>query len=211
MSYFKYATPTPIRGEPSNKALKWLKSELRVNASSVESDLGSRNHSYLDLVTLTLTVQSEEVKTRESEVLNLTLQTSESMVNLYCPIKQLQTFATSAGIPYYTAQHVKIKLTVIQNTRDVEREIWKGNTKPMAGKTWKNYKTHFKEVHTTLKGIRGPTMLHAGYCHDKYLATQLMKNYVDIYYHKTRKCLLCCNPLQRKRQQVNIALHPHLN
>ena len=35
--YFKYS---PITGEPSNKSLKRLKTELRANASSVDTDLG---------------------------------------------------------------------------------------------------------------------------------------------------------------------------
>ena len=49
-SYFKYKTPTPIRGEPTNKSLKRLLSELRANASSVETDLGGGDHGYLGLV-----------------------------------------------------------------------------------------------------------------------------------------------------------------
>ena len=49
-SYFKYKTPTPIPGAPSNKTLKRLKQELRANASSVESDLGGGDHGYLGLV-----------------------------------------------------------------------------------------------------------------------------------------------------------------
>ena len=49
-SYFKYKTPTPIRGQPTNKSLKRLKLELQANASSVESDLGRGNHGYLFLV-----------------------------------------------------------------------------------------------------------------------------------------------------------------
>ena len=49
-SYFKYKTPTPIRREPTNKALKRLKLELQSNASSVETDLGGGNHGYLGLV-----------------------------------------------------------------------------------------------------------------------------------------------------------------
>ena len=49
-SYFKYRTPTPIHGTPSNKALKRLKTELRANASSVECDLGGGDHGYLGLV-----------------------------------------------------------------------------------------------------------------------------------------------------------------
>ena len=49
-SYFKYKTPTPVQGAPTNKTLKRLKQELRANASSVESDLGGGDHGYLGLV-----------------------------------------------------------------------------------------------------------------------------------------------------------------
>ena len=50
-SYFKYKTPTPIQGTPTNKTLKRLKQELRANASSIESDsLGGGDHGYLGLV-----------------------------------------------------------------------------------------------------------------------------------------------------------------
>ena len=49
-SYFKYKTPTPIIGAPTNKTLKRLKQELRANASSVESDLGGGDHGHLGLV-----------------------------------------------------------------------------------------------------------------------------------------------------------------
>ena len=49
-TYFKYPTPTPINGEPTNKALKRLKNELRANASGVDTDLGGGDHGYLGLV-----------------------------------------------------------------------------------------------------------------------------------------------------------------
>ena len=49
-AYFKYKTPTYIQGMPTNKTLKRLKTELRANASSVESDLGGGDHGYLGLV-----------------------------------------------------------------------------------------------------------------------------------------------------------------
>ena len=49
-SYFKYKTPTPIQGTPTNKTLKQLKQELRANAASVELDLGGGDHGYLGLV-----------------------------------------------------------------------------------------------------------------------------------------------------------------
>jgi len=49
-SYFKYKTPTPIRGVPTHKTIKRLKLELRANGSSVETDLGGGNHGYLGLL-----------------------------------------------------------------------------------------------------------------------------------------------------------------
>ena len=49
-SYSKYKTPTPIRGKPTNKALKRLKLECQANSSSVEYDLGGGNHGYLFLM-----------------------------------------------------------------------------------------------------------------------------------------------------------------
>ena len=48
--YFKYKTPTQIRGEPTNKLLKRLQTELQTNASLVETNLGSGNYGYLGLV-----------------------------------------------------------------------------------------------------------------------------------------------------------------
>ena len=49
-SYFKYKIPIPIRGGSDHKSLKRLKKELQSNVSSVETDLGGSNHSYLALV-----------------------------------------------------------------------------------------------------------------------------------------------------------------
>ena len=48
-SYFKYKTPTPIRGVYTHKALKRLKVELQANASYIDTDLGG-NHGYLVMV-----------------------------------------------------------------------------------------------------------------------------------------------------------------
>ena len=48
--YFKYKTPTLIRGIPTHKALRRLKTKLQANASSIEMDLDSGDHGYLGLV-----------------------------------------------------------------------------------------------------------------------------------------------------------------
>ena len=49
-TYFKYPTPNPIHGEPTNKSLKRLKTELRANSSSIDTDLGGGDHGYLGLI-----------------------------------------------------------------------------------------------------------------------------------------------------------------
>ena len=48
--YFKYMVPSPITGEPTHKSLKRLKTELRANVSSIDTDLGGGDHGYLGLV-----------------------------------------------------------------------------------------------------------------------------------------------------------------
>ena len=49
-SRFQYSTPTIIRGKPIHQDLKRLNTELRANASSIDSDLGGGDHGYLGLV-----------------------------------------------------------------------------------------------------------------------------------------------------------------
>ena len=49
-TYFKYAVPAPINAEPSNKTLKRLKTELRANACSIDTNLGGDDHVYLGLL-----------------------------------------------------------------------------------------------------------------------------------------------------------------
>ena len=48
--YFKYKTPTPIIGIPTNKYVKQLEQEVCANASSVKCDLDRRDHGYLGLI-----------------------------------------------------------------------------------------------------------------------------------------------------------------
>ena len=268
-TYFKYPVPSPINGEPTNKMLKRLKTELRANASSVDTDLGGGDHGYLGLIladleyariiptptqfqapawpgTLVITptatpveavhekerhreqvrvyrecknvekallrhiqnaveekyiehmvdedtgliehdiptvleylftnygkVPSEEVKQKEAEVLNISFNPADPMVLLYRPIEQLQKLATSAGIPYSSAQQLEFGLTLIRSTRDFEKGLSDWNAKPEPQKTWPNFKIHFKDAQSELKDIRGPTMQQAGYHHANMLAEQL--------------------------------------
>ena len=48
--YFKYKISTRINSEPTYQSLKRLKTEVRANASSVDTDLGGGDHGYFGLV-----------------------------------------------------------------------------------------------------------------------------------------------------------------
>ena len=267
-SYFKYKTPTPIRGEPTNKALKTLQKELQANASSVETDLGGGNHGYLGLVltdaeyatipntqpfipptyppplvipanstpiqalelkeqyneqkrlylecknvekallrhiqeaiedkyinslvdeyTNLLTqdvptimqylfynygkVRSEEVSSKEAEVMSMTWQPSDPIVLLTRPIENLQKLAQQAGIPYTDQQLLEKGLSIIRSTRDFEYALTEWEKKPVADRTWATFKTHFHEAQLNLKKIRGPTMQQAGFHHANLVVNQI--------------------------------------
>ena len=49
-TYFPHKMPTKIQGEPKNKSIRRLETELRANASSVDSPLGGGDHGCLGLV-----------------------------------------------------------------------------------------------------------------------------------------------------------------
>ena len=49
-SYFEHPVLTKIRGEPTYETLHHLKNELKSNASSVPTTLGSSNHGYLGMI-----------------------------------------------------------------------------------------------------------------------------------------------------------------
>ena len=54
---------------------------------------------------------------------------------------------------------------VVQNNCDVERGLGTWNARPVAKKTWPDFKTNFKDTQTELKVIRGPTIQHTGLHH----------------------------------------------
>ena len=124
-------------------------------------------------------VQSEEVKSKEAEFLNLTFNPANPMVTLYRSINQLQNLATVANILYSDAQQLENGLTLIRNTRDLEEALGEWTNKPVGDKTRENFKLYFKDTQAELKEIRGPMMQHAGYHHAKILATRLHDDMVS--------------------------------
>ena len=270
VSYFKYKTPTSIQSAPTNKTLKWLKQELRANASSVESDLGGGDHGYLGLVitdakyttvtatpivpptypaTLTITavtdqvqalnlweihkdtknayyecknikkalqrhvqdaiedkylkslvnedtqliqddiptvlqilssaygkVPSEEVKQNETDLRITAFNPADPMIILYNPIEKLRKMAGAANIAYTENQILYIGLTVIRNTKDLEKSLGGWENLPTTDKIWARFKTRVTAAQQQLKAIRGPTMQQAGYHHANHLAQQLRDN-----------------------------------
>ena len=124
-------------------------------------------------------VPSEEGIQKELEVLNISFNPADPMVLLYRPIEQLQKLAISAKNPYSSAQLLELGITLIRNTRDLEKGLRDWNSKPEPDKTWPEFKIYFKTAQTELKDIRGPTMQQAGYHHANMMAAQLRTTMTD--------------------------------
>ena len=117
-------------------------------------------------------------------MLAISFNPADPMIVLYCPIKQLQTLESAAGIPCSSAQHLELGLTLIWSTRDFEKALGKWNKKVSSTKTWATFKTHLKEAQDELNEKRGHTMQQAGYHHANMLAGQFVKTCNS----KARKC-----------------------
>ena len=87
---------------------KYIKPLINKDTGLIELDLPAVIH-YLD--TNCGRVASEEVKSKESEVLNISFNAADPMVILFRPIEKLAKLATSAGIPYSQGHELEIGLT----------------------------------------------------------------------------------------------------
>ena len=143
----------------------------------VDKDTGLIEHTIPTVLEYLFTnygkVPSEEVKQKESGVLNISFNPADHMVLLYRPIEQLQKLTTSAKILYSLAQQLELGITLIRGTRDFENGLSDWNSKPEPEKTWASFKTYFKDAQIELKNIRGLTLQQAGYYHANMLAEQI--------------------------------------
>ena len=64
-------------------------------------------------------------------------------------------------------------ITVVQNTHNFETGLGIWNGRPVAEKTWDNFKINVMAAQTELKVIQGPKIQHAGFHDTNCLATQL--------------------------------------
>ena len=77
-------------------------------------------------------VPSEEVKQKETDIRTMQFHPSDPMITLFNLVEQLKKMAISAKIPYTANQLLDIGLTVLRNTRDVERALGDWTLKPEA-------------------------------------------------------------------------------
>ena len=66
---------------------------------------------------------------------------------------------------------------MIRGTRNFEKALGEWSSRAATTKTWDTFKVHFKDAHTKLKEIRGPTIQQADYHHANMFAEQL---YADL-------------------------------
>ena len=146
-------------------------------------------------------VPTEEVKEQENEIYSMTFHPADPLIMLYGPIEKLQKLAGAAWISYTLEQILNIGITVIKNTRDIERALMDWLAQLLQDKTWPNFKTHFTAAQKVSKKRRGPTMLQEGYHHAKMVASELQDSLTT---HNDKVVAMIQQVIQRQALPLDI-------
>jgi hypothetical protein len=96
-------------------------------------------------------VEPAIVREKEQEIIAAKYNPELPMGPLFKTTDKLMTLADAANIPYTPEQRMQIVKDIFKETRCFGRAIEKWNLKPLADKTWTNFKTHFKDARKTMK------------------------------------------------------------
>ena len=103
-------------------------------------------------------VDSETLDDHEAKVRSLFWTLSDPPVTLFNKVEDLVELADAARLPKTNAQIVNMGLHIIRKTQDLEQALTAWFARPVADRTWLNFKEHFSSAYRALKKVRGPAM-----------------------------------------------------
>ena len=109
------------------------------------------------------------------KVQNMTYLLTDPINNIFQAVQELGQLADAASNPYTDRQLLEYGLNIIRNTHDFELAQISWNQRPIADKTWANFKTHFVEALTQLELVRGTTMQPSAF-HQAHALVQQTEN-----------------------------------
>ena len=113
--------------------------------------------------------------TEERKVKNMTYLLTDPINNVFQAVQDLGQLADAAQNPFLDRQLLEIGLHIIRNTHNFELAQIQWNQKPIADKTWANFKIHFVEALTQLELVRGSTMQPSAF-HQTHALVQQAEN-----------------------------------
>ena len=103
-------------------------------------------------------ITEEQLADKEATLRAHVFDITQPLVELFNSVEELQEIATASSSPYTDKQLVALGMKLIRNMNDYEKARGEWMAKPMADKTWTNFKLHFDEAYQYLLNIRGETM-----------------------------------------------------
>ena len=96
-------------------------------------------------------VVEETFNNQETKVKTIKYLLSEPFVNVTTTIDELAPVATAANNPYSDNQKIQMGLGIVKNTNDFEVALLDWYQRPVADRTYDNFKDHFEEARDLLK------------------------------------------------------------
>ena len=103
-------------------------------------------------------VSDDVLQEEEEKIKQKTFDITQPLCILIDDIEDLQEMALAANSAFSDSQLVRMGMTCIKNTNDFEQALSHWYAKPVADRTWQNFKTHFEEAQLNMRKVRGPTM-----------------------------------------------------
>ena len=103
-------------------------------------------------------ITDKQLADKESTLRAHIFDITQPLVELFNAVEELQELATASSSAYTDKQLVGIGMKLIRNMNDYEKARGEWMAKPMAAKTWANFKDHFDEAYQYLLNLRGETM-----------------------------------------------------
>ena len=147
----------------------YLKGYRNVHSNKISTPL---RDILADLFTTYGAITEEQLTEKEMSLRAHIFDITQPLVELYNAVEELQEIAIASQSPYTDKQLVALGMKLIRNMNDYEKARGEWMAKPIADKTWSNFKIHFDEAYQYLINLRGETMQNTSFQQQANLLSQ---------------------------------------
>ena len=112
---------------------------------------------------------------RYAEILQYNYNISTPIDQIFNMIDDYEELATHAGTPITPGQKIDMAYSIFLDTQKLDRALQKWNHKPIADRTWQNFKIHMEEAHREMEEFARPSAQEAGYAQANAIAERVIE------------------------------------